>query len=132
MQEIEFDEYVLLIGLDALELFDFFKLDHIHGLNKFDCFDRIHDGGTYIDGLTNFHPYDNPDDPKLKPFVFLNLKAFVGNHEDVTLIMHEIMHLSLLLYDWTIEENEESIVSFAEAETNYLITEIFKIEYIAK
>jgi len=79
------------------------------------------EGGTYIDGLANY----NPTDALAKPFVFINRKALKKTHEDATLLMHEMVHMGLLLNDWDVLEKEEEIVTWAEAETNIIFGRYF-------
>lgn len=116
-----FDEFEFLISKSACDLFDYFNTENIHGLSKIDCQARIKEGGTYIDGLCNY----NPNDITKKPFVFINESSLKGNHEDVTLLMHEFYHLSLMLHNWDIQNKEEEIVSFAEKTTNEVFEKIF-------
>lgn len=109
-------EFDFMIGDSAIEIFTYFGVEKMHGLNIKDCMKRINDGGTYIDGLANYNPHDH----LAKPFVFINRKAIKKNHHDVTLLMHELMHMALLLHDWDISGREEEIITWAEEQTNRL------------
>jgi len=109
-----FEQYDLLIGRNAVDLFNYFGLDNFHGVNLNDCKQRIKNSRTYIDGFCNTNPINS------KPFVFINryaIKNKYKKHEKVTLIMHEMMHLSSMLYG-NFEDQEEEIITFAEMETN--------------
>jgi hypothetical protein len=114
-------EYDFILGDCALDVFDFFEVDEMHGLSRSACIKRMAEGGTYIDGLANY----NPTDALAKPFVFINRKALKKTHEDVTLLMHEMVHMGLLLNDWDVLEKEEEIVTWAEAETNIIFGRYF-------
>lgn len=115
---VEKKQYDLVIGENAIELFDFYRVFEMHGLSVQDAMKRIAEGGTYIDGLANYHPMDTELIKTPKPFVFINKSALKGDYRDVTLLMHEMVHMALLLNDWEIDEREEEIVAWAETETN--------------
>lgn len=115
-----FEKYELLIGKNAVDLFNYFGRSSFHGVNVEDCIKRIEEGGTYIDGFCNINPINSEN----KPFVFINQYAIKNNyinHEQVTLLMHELVHLSSILY-LCFEENEEEMITFAECETNKVYT----------
>jgi len=115
-----FQEYDLLIGKNAVDLFKYFNKDSFHGINLDDCINRIDEGGTYIDGFCNVNPVNSEN----KPFVFINQYAIKNNyvnHEKVTLLMHEFIHLSAILFIH-FDIYEEEIVTFAECETNKAYT----------
>ena len=108
--------YDLLVGEKSIDIFNHFSVDELHGLRRDDCnkyTDTKED--AYIAGMANYSPEDK------KPFVFINGIRFQGDHRDVTLIMHELMHLSLIIHKWKIRESEEDIITWAERETNMLI-----------
>ena len=66
-----FEKYDLIIGQDATEIFNYYNVTEMHGLSLDGAISRIVEGGTYIDGLSNYHPMDKELDMKLKPFLFL-------------------------------------------------------------
>jgi Zn-dependent peptidase ImmA (M78 family) len=78
----------------------------------------MQDGGTYIDGLANY----NPTDELGRPFVFINRAALNKDHRDVTLLMHEMVHLSLLIHNWNVGNCEEEIVTWAEEQCNVIFS----------
>jgi hypothetical protein len=104
----------------------------MHGLNLKDAqaeeVDKTKGNGVYIYGLTNY----DPDDKKLtaknpyKPFIFLNMGAFkrYSADEQKTAIMHETMHLAILLNNWDIKDKEEEAITFAEDEANKIIKKL--------
>jgi len=59
------------------------------------------------------------------PFVFINRSALHGDYRDITLINHEMVHMSLLLHDWNVETDEEQIVTWAEVYTNLIYKQNF-------
>jgi hypothetical protein len=127
MKKIDMDKFVVLIGKDATEIFDYYKVDKMHGLNRKDAqaeeVDKSKGNGVYIYGWTNYDPRDKKLTAKApyKPFLFLNKKHFQGNFKDITLVNHEAMHMSILLNDWNITDKEEEAVSLAEDITNKIV-----------
>ena len=125
-------EYVLLIGNDATEIFDYYKVPEMHGLNRKDAqeeeVDKTKGNGVYIYGWTNYDPEDKKLTAKAphKPFLFLNMGTFsrYSVTEKATAIMHETMHMSLLLNDWKIKDKEEEAIGFAEEEANKIIEKL--------
>ena len=125
MQVIYFAQFVLLIGNSALDLFDYYGVQEMHGVSKAQCIERIAEGGTYIDGFANYNPKDTALTKELLPFVFINRQALHGDYRDVTLINHEMAHMSLLLHDWNVADHEEMIVRWAEEKTNLIYKQNF-------
>ena len=125
-------KYILLIGNDATEVFDYYKVEEMHGLNRADAqaeeVDMTVGNGVYIYGLTNYHPADKKltaKDP-YKPFLFINLGTFKKYNvtEKATAVMHETMHMSILLNNWNIKGKEEEVITFAEDEANKIIEKL--------
>jgi hypothetical protein len=108
---IEYDEFDLIIGENAISIFDHFGVWIMHGLSKQDAVKRISEGGTYIDGLCNEHPTDL----NAKPFIFLNLNSCdVPCYKLMALIMHETMHMSDHIYNGCWDSDEENMITWAE------------------
>jgi hypothetical protein len=61
-----------------------------------------------------------------KPFLFINLGTFKNYSltEKATAVMHETMHMGILLNNWNIKDKEEEIISFAEEEANKIIEKL--------
>lgn len=123
--EKEYNNFVFLVGEKSMDIFDYYGVDSMHGLNRFDCAEKIDTNQcAYICGLCNFHPEDKnltrPADKK--PFVFMNSIRFQGDFTDITSLMHEVSHLSFMLHDWDIDKEEE-IITLAEQITNDLYRE---------
>lgn len=124
--EKEYNNFVFLVGEKSIDVFDYYGVSHMHGLNRFDCEKKTDTNkSAYICGLCNFHPRDlslnRPSDKK--PFIFMNSIRFQKDFTDVTSLMHEVMHLSLMLHNWDVFEREEEIISLAEQLTNDLYLE---------
>lgn len=103
--------YTLLLSYNPCEIFDYFKVDELHGLNKQDC--EIHTNNTeqaYIAGWCNLIPNED------KMYVFINLSRCTDELHTAGLVFHELMHLSFWLHHYDIEQ-EESIITFAEKES---------------
>ena len=132
MKKFDMGKYILLIGNDATEIFDYYKVPEMHGLNRADAqaeeVDKTVGNGVYIYGLTNYDPADKKLTAKApyKPFLFLNMGTFkkYSTTEKATAVMHETMHMSILLNNWNIKDKEEEIISFAEEEANKIIAKL--------
>lgn len=125
-------KYLLLIGNDATDIFKYYNVEQMHGLNLRDAIaeeiDKIVGNGVYMYGLTNYDPADKKLTAKapFKPFLFLNMGTFkrYSVTEQATAIMHETMHMSILLNNWDIRDKEEEVIGFAEEEANKIIKKI--------
>jgi hypothetical protein len=129
--EKEYNNFVFLIGESSIDIFDYYGIDEMHGLNRFDCAKKIDTNkSAYICGWCNFHPKDKaltrPSDKK--PFLFMNSIRFQGDFRDVSSLMHEATHLSMMLHNWNVDDYEEEIISLAESLTNDLYVEHYTIE----
>jgi hypothetical protein len=132
MKKIDMGKYVFLAGNNATEIFDYYKVDEMHGLNRKDAqaeeVDKTVGNGVYIYGWTNYDPNDKKLTAKapLKPFLFINLGTFnrYSLTQKCTAIMHECVHMALLLYKYDVENKEEDIVTFAEDEANKIIEKL--------
>ena len=115
-------KYILLAGDNATEIFDYYKVPEMHGLNRADAqaeeIDKTKGNGVYIYGWTNYDPADKKLTAKAphKPFLFLNLSTFkkYSLTEKATAVMHETMHMSILLNNWKITDKEEEAIGYAE------------------
>jgi hypothetical protein len=133
-------KYILVVGKDATDIFKFYNVKEMHGLNLKDAqaeeVDKTKGNGVYIYGLTNYDPADKKliaKDP-YKPFLFLNMGAFkkYSADEQKTAIMHETIHLALLLYKWDAEKKSEEIATLAEDEANTIISKLKSLKLIKK
>ncbi len=52
--------------------------------------------------------------------------------EQKTAIMHETMHMALLLYKWDAEKKSEEIITMAEDEANEIIRKLKSLNVIKK
>jgi hypothetical protein len=138
IKEIDMGKYILLIGKDATDIFNYYKVKEMHGLNLKDAqaeeIDKTKGNGVYIYGFTNYDPADKKltaKDP-YKPFLFLNMGTFkrYSSDEQKTAIMHETMHMALLLYKWDAEKNSEEIVTMAEDDANIIIKKLKSLKLI--
>jgi len=132
MKKIDMGKYIVLFGDNATEIFDYYKVDEMHGLNRKDAqaeeVDKTVGNGVYIYGLTNYDPADKKLTAKepYKPFIFINLGTFkrYSLTEKATAIMHETMHMAILLNNWKIVDKEEEVISFAEEQANKIIEKL--------
>ena len=132
MKKFDMGKYVLLVGNDATEIFDYYKVPEMHGLNRADAqaeeVDKTTGNGVYIYGFTNYDPADKKLTAKAphKPFLFLNMGTFkkYSTTEKATAVMHETMHMSILLNNWNIKDKEEEAITFAEDEANKIIEKL--------
>lgn len=140
VKNFDMGQYILVVGKDATDIFKFYNVDKMHGLNIKDAIaeeiDKTVGNGVYIYGLTNYDPADKKltaKDP-YKPFVFLNtgtLKRLSPDRQK-TAIMHETIHLALLIYKWDAEKNSEEIAELAEMEANEIISKLKALKLIKK
>jgi hypothetical protein len=126
MKKVDMGKFVLLIGNDATEIFDYYKVPEMHGLNRKDAqaeeVDKTVGNGVYIYGWTNYDPRDKKLTAKApyKPFLFLNKKHFKGDFTDITLVNHEATHMAILLNKYNMDK-EEDFLTEAEDYTNKIV-----------
>ena len=112
MHIFNFTLYTLILSYNPCDVFKYYKVTEMHGLNLADC--EKHTNNTeqsYIAGWCNLSPIDN------KPFVFINLSRCNNDTVTTATVFHEMMHLAGIQYnsDWNSEE--ENMITFAENET---------------
>jgi hypothetical protein len=123
IQKYDRGSYQLLIGDKSIDLFDYFRVDELHGLTReaAEVFPDS-DDSAYIYGMCNYHPLDKNLSMLYKPYLFLNKMRLNGTYKDVTGMMHEYLHLAKILAKSDITDSqEESMVSWIEKEINWVI-----------
>lgn len=120
MRKIVKTDYDLYISKNSIDLFNYFDVDNIHGLQRSDCV-RHKDtrDNCFIAGLCNSCLVDSD-----RYFVFINLRKSYDPVQFCTLVMHEFTHLAFRLYDYNLD-TEEKIITFAENETNNFLKNKF-------
>lgn len=119
-------KFVLLLGNDATEIFDYYGVEKMHGLNRKDAqaeeVDKTKGNGVYIVGWTNYDPRDEKLTAKAphKPFLFLNKKHLKKNYKDILAANHEATHMAILLHNYNMDKEEE-IVTMAEEITDKVV-----------
>jgi hypothetical protein len=99
--------YMLIIGKSS-DIFDYFGVEELHGLERSKCYDTPDD--AYIAGLCNQFPDDSD-----RHFLFINEIRIGRSYKDVLLIMHESMHLSLEVHGLNLEgDTEEDAITYGE------------------
>lgn len=119
MNIFSFTLYTLILSHNPCDVFKFYKVTEMHGLNLADC--ENYNNTTedaYIAGLSNVSPIDG------KPFVFINLSRCTDDTKTFGLIMHEMMHLSIDLHNNDLSQEEE-IITWAELES-YKVFKLIK------
>jgi hypothetical protein len=114
------DDYEFLLGDDATDLFYYYDVKELHGLNLTDCMNLIKEGGTYIDGMCNLIPHDYS-----RFYIFINMSSLNGSYKDVTLVQHETTHGGFIKYNYN-PINEEKIITWGEELTNEIMPQIFR------
>lgn len=111
--------YVLLLSYDPCDIFRYYNVEAMHGLSMVECQKHVNNTEqAYIAGWTNYAPKDSGEYTSFdNKFVFINLSRCTDDVRTMGLIMHEMMHLSLLINGNYIEEDEELIISWAEEES---------------
>ncbi len=116
-------KYTLILSKDPCDIFRYFKVNELHGLNYKKCLTHKNTKeNAYIAGLTNISPKTK------KHFLFLNLNRLGKDKEKMGLIMHETMHLSLELHKHNVNKKEEEIITWAENEAYKIYDLIEKIK----
>ena len=124
MNKIDRDTYTLLLSENPCDLFTYFNVDEMHGLNYTDCKAHVNTiDDAYIWGLANYIPkkdgnYKCGDER----FIFINLLRYNDPLSTFGLIMHEMMHHSFELHNYNLHL-EEDIITWAEHESH----EVYKI-----
>lgn len=121
MFTIDRGKYTLLLSKNPCELFAYYGVEEMHGLNLYDCIAHPNTSrSSYICGLCNYvpkpigEPYRRGD----AKFVYINLNRCNSDVETFGHIFHELTHMGFELY-----EDEEEIITFAELEA----VEVFPI-----
>ena len=123
--------YLLMLSYNPCDVFTYFNVEQMHGLNITDC--NAHANTTesaYIAGWSNFIPKESGEytdnDPR---FVFINLSRCTDSVSTFGLIMHELMHQSFALHKYNVDQ-EEDIITWAEEEAYevFKIVQTFKLE----
>jgi hypothetical protein len=119
-------DLILIVGSDAISLFDYFEVEELHGLNKKDCIQRINEGGTYIDGMCNLIPDSFTEN--LYYFIFINLKAISDiDVKNYGLIFHESTHYCFEKYWYGNFESDQEKEEILITEAENLGIDIYKI-----
>lgn len=132
IKEYDMGKYVLLVADNATEVFKHYGVKEMHGLNIADAqaeeIDKTKGNGVYFEGFTNYSPKDKQLTGKAphKPFVCLNMSVLnkKGDVEKALAVMHETMHMALLLNNWNIEDKDEEIITMAEEEAKKICKKI--------
>jgi len=140
VKNYDMGKYVLIIGKDATDIFKYYNVRQMHGLNLKDAqaeeVDKTKGNGVYMYGLTNYDPADKKLTAKAlyKPFLFLNMGTFkkYSPSEQATAVMHETMHMSILLSNWNIKDKEEEAIGKAEEEANKIIAKLKGLNLLKK
>jgi hypothetical protein len=140
VKHYDMGKYLLIVGKDATDIFKYYNVKQMHGLNLKDAqaeeVDKTKGNGVYIYGLTNYDPADKKLTAKApyKPFLFLNMGTFkkYSPSEQATAVMHETMHMSILLSNWNIKDKEEEAIGKAEEEANKIIAKLKGLNLLKK
>ncbi len=113
-----FEDFDLFLSETPCEIFDYFGMEEIHGLNRKDCLDyKNNKEDSYIAGWCNYRPGSE------RPFVFINLSRCTEDIKTMGLIFHEMMHLSGIVFNGDWKNKEEEMIEFAEIQA-YKVFEI--------
>jgi len=136
MKKVDMGKFVLLLGEPATEIFDYYGVKEMHGLNRKDAqaeeVDKTVGNGRYIIGWSNYDPRDKKLTAKApyKPFIFMNTKHFKGDSTDITSVMHETVHMAILLNKYDMDK-EEDFLTQAEEYANKIV-KILKLDKFTK
>jgi hypothetical protein len=119
------NDYDLLLSTDPCEIFNYYGVTEMHGLNLDDCMKHPNTSeSSYISGWCNYMPMPGKDF-KLSDrcFVFINLNRCNSELDLSCNLFHELMHLSGRLFNDCWDSHEEEMISYAEKETR----EVFEL-----
>ena len=119
------NDYDLLLSTDPCEIFNYYGVTEMHGLNLDDCMKHPNTSeSSYISGWCNYMPmpgkYFKLSD---RCFVFINLNRCNSELDLSCNLFHELMHLSGRLFNDCWDSHEEEMISYAEKETR----EVFEL-----
>ena len=120
MVTINRNNYTLLLSYNPCEIFEYYNIEEMHGLNLYDCKKHINNTKqSYISGWCNYHPQDTKLEKPIDklPFVFINLSRCTDVIVTTTNVFHEMMHLSGIMYNSNWNNQEEEMITYAEIET---------------
>ena len=101
----KFKDYTLILSKNPCDIFTYFDTEKLHGLNYKSCLSHKNTkDNSYIAGLTNIIP-----DTK-KMFLFLNTSRLGKDDQRMGLIMHETMHLSLLVHKHNVKKKKKKLL----------------------
>ena len=107
MKVIERQHYDLLLSHNPCEIFTYYNVTEMHGLNFKDCLEFNNTTkSAYFAGWCNIIPASK------RNYVFINLSRCNTDIETFGLIMHELMHMSFDLHT-----DEEELITWAENES---------------
>ena len=119
MITIKRNNYTLLLSKNCCEIFYYYSVKEMHGLNCYDCekYKNIKED-AYIWGWSNYIPKnDNNYNQGDERFVFINLLRCDKDFETFACVFHELMHHSFELHNYNMDL-EENIISWAEKESH--------------
>lgn len=119
------DDYDLLLSTDPCEIFNYYSVTEMHGLNLDDCMKHPNTSeSSYISGWCNYMPMPGKDSKfSDRCFVFINLNRCNSELDLSCNLFHELMHLSGRLFNDCWDSHEEEMISYAEKETR----EVFEL-----
>lgn len=117
MLKINRKHYNLLLSIYPCDIFEYYGVDEMHGLNLKDC--KAHANTTessYICGLANHIPHAGEYHVSDRMFVFINLNRCNSHLDLICNLYHELMHWAINHYNEDLSFEEE-MVTIAEQET---------------
>ena len=114
------DDYMLLLGDNSMQLFDYFQVDELHGLLRSDCaLYTDTESNAFIRGMSNYYPNTTTKEK----FLFFNMIRYKkGEYQSHTAIGHEAFHLVELLRAEGQIKAEESAAMAIERISNSILS----------
>lgn len=117
MLKINRNHYDLLLSIYPCDIFEYYGVDEMHGLNLKDCKDHANTSeSSYICGLANHIPHAGEYHVSDRMFVFINLNRCNSHLDLICNIYHELMHWAINHYNEDLSFEEE-MITIAEQET---------------
>jgi hypothetical protein len=126
----QFKEFILLLSYNPCDIFKYYKVDEMHGLDLMNCVHHINNKNeAYIAGWCNYVPKTEEYKPGDPVFVFINLSRCTDDVHTTGLVFHEMMHCAGHVFKNNWLDCEEEMITWAEQQTYEVLNLIKRIKY---
>ena len=118
--------FVLLIGGNSLDLFNYFGVDSIYGYTRTECMAQMAEGHLYIDALALRDPGMNALPRYKQPYLFVNTSALLCDRRDIDLFQREIARIHHYIDDLEDKERLKHSTTFARSWAKWIYMQVFE------